>query len=159
MTVTTLDPTDLDGATRVVEIQQAAYAVEAKLIDFDRIPQLSETAQDVMGRTDLDWRGVFDQGQLAGIIAWSIEKAVVDIDRLAIDPAFARRGYGRALVRAIPSLDALVMTGAKNYPAQRLYRTEGFIETGEVEISSGVFLTQFSRPVEAKPPASDAPAT
>lgn len=143
--VESLDPTDPSTAQRIVEIQLAAYAVEAELIGFWGIPQLGETADDVTRRVDLTWRGAIDDDTLAGIIAWSHDDEI-DIDRLAVDPAFARRGHGRRLIRSVPDGDTVVSTGKQNAPAMALYTREGFSVTGEVEIADGVFLTQLHRP-------------
>lgn len=141
-----VDPTDPIVATRIVEIQRAAYQVEAELIGFDGIPQLAESVEQVQSLTSMKWRGAFDDGRLAGIIAWVETDSVVDIDRLAVDPNAARRGYGRRLVQSVPD-DRLtvVSTGAKNRPARSLYETEGFEQTGETEIAPGVLLVHLER--------------
>ncbi len=141
-----IDPTAV--AARIVEIQLAAYAVEAALIGFDGIPQLSETADQVRSRTDLRWHGAFDDdGRLVGLIAWESVGGIVDIDRLAIDPLVARRGWGRRLVQAVPrDQPTIVSTGTENEPATNLYRDEGFVEVGRTEVAPGVFTTQFRRP-------------
>lgn len=145
--VQVIDPSDPRLATRIVEIQRAAYAVEAELIGFNGIPQLSESAEQVQSLTALHWRAVVDDGVLAGIIAWTEDDALVDIDRLAVDPAASRRGYGRRLVQSVPvDRRTVVSTGAKNDPALALYRSEGFEPTHEVELVPGVFLAHLARP-------------
>jgi len=143
-----IDPTVAAAADRIVEIQLAAYAVEAGLIGFDGIPQLSETAEQVRSRTDLHWHGAFDDdGLLVGLIAWDRENGLTDIDRLAVDPLAARRGHGRRLVRAVPrDRDTIVSTGSENDPAVRLYLSEGFVVLGRTEIAPEIFTTQFRRP-------------
>lgn len=144
-----IDEIDLDDdaiAARVVEIQRAAYAVEAELIGFDGIPNLRETVADLRTRADLIWRGAFVDGELAATIAWIDEGTVIDIDRLAVDPAFARRGLGRALVRAVPAgRPTIVATGAANAPAVALYAGEGFRPIDETEIAPGVLMAHFRR--------------
>ena len=142
-----LPATDAATAARIVEIQQAAYSVEAGLIGFDGIPALHESAADIMARTDLTWRGATVDGRLAGLIAWLVDTdGVLDIDRLAVDPAYARRGLGRALVRAVPAAYPItVSTGAANEPAIALYLGEGFRRVGEHEVAPGVFLARFRR--------------
>lgn len=141
-----IDPTDLEVARRVVEIQRAAYAVEASLIGFNGIPQLGESVSQVVASTHLHWRGAYCGDQLVGLIAWSADGATIEIDRLAIDPRFARRGYGRQLVQAIPAADTInVSTGTQNMPAKTLYANEGFVAVGQTEIADGIFTTQFRR--------------
>ncbi len=141
-----IDPADPEAARRIVEIQRSAYAVEASLIGFDGIPQLAETAEHVLALTNMQWRGAFDGGELVGVIAWELDAEVVDIDRLAVDPRFARKGYGRRLLRAVPtSQRAIVSTGTENRPATDLYLDEGFVVVGQTEVAPGIFTTQFSR--------------
>lgn len=141
-----IDPTQPGVARRIVEIQRVAYAVEAALIGFDEIPQLAETVEQIMARNDLSWRGAFDGGRLVGAIAWASNDGIADIDRLAVDPVVARKGFGRALVRAVPSdRTTIVSTGADNVPARDLYLSEGFVIVGRTAIAPGIFTTQFSR--------------
>jgi GNAT superfamily N-acetyltransferase len=142
-----VDPTVAAVAERVVEIQLAAYAVEAALIGFDGIPQLHERAEDVQARDDLRWVGSYVEGRLVALIAWERAGDVLDIDRLAVDPAAARQGHGRRLVRAVPrNLPTIVSTGTENDPAVGLYLSEGFVESGRTEVAPGIFTTQFHRP-------------
>ena len=141
-----IDPARSGFAARIVEIQRAAYAVEAELIGFDGIPQLNETEQAVRELVDLSWMGAFAGEVLVGLIAWDQTEEVVDIDRLAVDPAYARRGFGRRLVRSVPSnRPVVVSTGEANRPAVDLYLAEGFEHTGSIEIAPDVRVAQFRR--------------
>ena len=141
-----IDPTDEATARHIVEIQRAAYAVEAALIGFNGIPQLSETAEQVRDLGRLYWRGAFDDHLLVGLIAWERIEQNVEIDRLAVNPARARQGYGRRLVQAVPAdRTVTVSTGAGNTPAVNLYLQEGFEQVGSREIAPGVLLAQFQR--------------
>lgn len=141
-----LDPDDQDVATRVVEIQRAAYQVEADLIGFDGIPQLTESVDEVRLRTSMQWRGAVHDGELVGIIAWEESADEIDIDRLAIDPNAARQGHGRRLIQSVPSdRVTLVATGAKNLPALSLYESMGFEHIGKTELAPGVFLAHLRR--------------
>lgn len=141
-----LDPNDENVATRVVEIQRAAYRVEADLIGFDGIPQMNESVAEVRSRTSMQWRGAVHDGQLVGIIAWEESADEIAIDRLAIDPNAARQGHGRRLMQSVPSDRlTLVSTGAKNLPALSLYESMRFDRIGETELAPGVFLAHLSR--------------
>ena len=141
----TIDPSDVDVAKRVVELQHAAYRIEADLIGFNAIPPLHETVDDVQGQP-LYWRGSFEDQILAGIIGWTVVDGVCDIDRLAIHPNFARRGHGRKLVSYLTDHRTItVSTGTKNLPARQLYEKFGFVRTGEREIASGAMVTTYER--------------
>lgn len=138
-------PTEPAAAARVVEIQRAAYRLEAELMGFDAIPTLHETAQDVRGSA-LQWLGSFTGGRLVGVIAWQVEGTTLVIDRLAVDPSFARQGRGRALVNALPQADRIaVSTGTANAPARSLYESLGFATCGEREVAPGITVTTYER--------------
>ena len=140
-----IDMNDGEVAERVVEIQRAAYQLEADLIGFDGIPPLHETVTDLQHH-QLNWLGAFDDGVLAGVIGWTIAIDVCHIDRVAVHPGFARRGHGRRLVEHLSDHRTItVSTGTANLPARQLYETLGFIRTGEGEIADGVTITSYRR--------------
>lgn len=144
--VVDIDPADVGVAERIVEIQRAAYAVEAQLIGFDGIPQLAESAVQVRSDDSLEWRGAFDGDLLVGVIAWVEAHGQIDIDRLAVDPSAARQGHGRQLVQSVPEgRPTIVSTGAENVPAVTLYTSMGFEHVGQTEVAPGVFLAHLSR--------------
>ena len=143
--VRSIELADVAVAARVVEIQQAAYRVEAQMIGFDRIPPLLETIDDVRSQP-LSWLGSFEEHPLAGIIGWTVANGVCDIDRLAVHPTFARRGHGRRLVSHLLQHDTIIVsTGTNNVPARHLYESLGFIRTGEHEIADGVTVAAYER--------------
>ena len=142
----TIDPKVLEVALRIVEIQRAAYAIEADLIGFGGIPQLVETEGEVRELGQMTWMGAFLDDLLVGLVAWEKNGDKVEIDRLAVDPAFARQGFGRRLVQAVPSSGTtIVSTGEENHPAVSLYLSEGFERTGSLEVAPTVMVAQFRR--------------
>ncbi|RZT07858.1 acetyltransferase (GNAT) family protein [Kribbella sp. VKM Ac-2569] len=147
--ITPLDLTDRALAERLLTIQHAAYAVEAELIGFDGIPPLQEDLDGLMSSTEL-WLGRYDGTHLVGAVAYELPDArTVEISRLIVDPAHARRGHGRALLdhldRIEPRPVSLVSTGSANLPAVNLYKSRGYATVGEVEVAPGIYITQFRR--------------
>ncbi|PRY37157.1 acetyltransferase (GNAT) family protein [Geodermatophilus tzadiensis] len=130
-------------AVRLLALQRAAYAVEARLIGDDRIPALHEDLA-ALRAAGLRWLVAGDDGALSGAIAWRATADGLDVDRLVVDPASARRGTGRALVAAVLAEAAgspvTVSTGRDNTPARRLYAGAGFRETGEREVLPGLWV-------------------
>jgi len=123
-----------------------AYRIEADLIGFDGIPQLTETAEQVQCLGHMRWTGAFVDELLVGVIAWQRHEHGAEIDRLAVDPAVARQGLGRQLVRSVPVAGTTtVSTGKDNSPAVALYLSEGFEQTGTSEIAANVLLAEFRR--------------
>jgi len=146
--ITPLDVTDRTLAERLLTIQHAAYAVEAELIGFDGIPPLREDLDGLMSSTE-HWLGRYDGTLLVGAIAYELFDDTVEIDRLVVDPAHARRGHGRALLdhldRVAPRAVSLVSTGSANTPAVALYTSRGYAAVAELEVAPGISITQFRR--------------
>ncbi|WP_326825954.1 GNAT family N-acetyltransferase [Streptosporangium sp. NBC_01756] len=133
----------------LLAIQHAAYAVEAKLIEDDRIPPLHETLEELRAER-LTWLGAFDGDRLVGAVAWSETARMVDIDRLVVDPGMHRRGVGGALVREVMTRAGdrrvVVATGRANVPARTLYVRLGFGEVEDVEVIPGLWITRYAHP-------------
>lgn len=89
---------DRELAGALLEVQHAAYAVEAGLIGDERIPPLHENLEDLQN-APLQWLAAFADGGLVGAVAWSEDSSEVDIDRLLVAPSAHRRGGG---IRARP---------------------------------------------------------
>ncbi|MFI6226274.1 GNAT family N-acetyltransferase [Micromonospora echinospora] len=155
-------------ARALLRIQRAAYAVEATLIDDDRIPVLHESLDDLRA-APLHWLGAVvaggeppvvpagavsgrphEAGRLVGALGWTGDATTVDIDRLVVDPVAHRRGIGRALVEAVLTRagdrTVLVATGRANRPARALYESFGFATLGDAEPVPGLWITRYARP-------------
>ena len=135
-------------AARLLEVPNAPYAVEARLVGDDRIPALHEDLPALVG-AGLDWLVATRDGAVLGALGRRTTADGVEIDRLVVDPACARRGTGRALVAAVLA-DAggrrvTVSTGRDNAPARRLYERSGFIVTGDEEVLPGLWVTHLVR--------------
>lgn len=140
-----LDLTDRRTAERVLEIQRAAYAMEAALVGFDSIPPLHESLEELQVQP-LEWLGAVEDGLVVGAMAITGEGRACDIDRLVVDPAWHRRGIGRRLVAAVTHhVVVTVSTGRDNTPAVRLYESLGFRRVGETEVEPGFRTLQFER--------------
>lgn len=144
-----LDLSDDAVARDVLALQRRAYRVEAGLIGSDGIPPLTESL-DELQRSDETFLGAVVDGVLAGVVSWKRDGDTLDIHRLAVDPAYFRRGIGAELVRRAEAAEpeavrVIVQTGAANEPAKTLYRREGFAEVGEREVAPGLWVTLFEK--------------
>jgi SAM-dependent methyltransferase len=137
---------DRDLAAGVLALQHAAYRVEADLIGDDRIPQLHESLDELLAATELQWRGVRVDGRLVAAMAVTGIGRQCDIERLVVDPAHLRRGYGRSLVEAVLHHSVVsVSTGSLNAPARALYELLGFRIVREHEVIPGLSVTEYER--------------
>lgn len=146
LTVENLDLSDHDTARQVLAVQRAAYRVEADLIGFDGIPQLTESLADLQAGS-LDWIGVRDERRrVVAALAFADKDGVIDIDRLVVSPDSFRSGYARALISALhPGRAIAVSTGLDNRPAHALYESLGFVRTCDEEVVPGLMITWFRR--------------
>ena len=110
---------------RLCVIHDAARLDELRLSVGEAAFLSLEQAAENEGLFDLRLDVAETDGCVAGFVAFSPE----ELAWLYVDPAFYRRGIGRALLRhaialAGPSFSAEVLEG--NEPALQLYRSEGF---------------------------------
>ncbi|MEH1016778.1 GNAT family N-acetyltransferase [Micromonospora sp. CPCC 206060] len=150
----TIEPLDVrhNAATarQVLQMQRAAYAVEAALIGSDGIPALHETVAELRAARER-WLGARDGDGLVGAVAYDrLDDATLDICKLVVAPRAFRRGVATALLNALdtaePAERTVVSTGALNTPALRLYERRGFVAVRDVEVAPGLRITQLERP-------------
>ncbi len=145
MLVENLDLEDPVTARQVLAVQRAAYTVEAELIGSTAIPPLAETLED-MQAAPLQWLAIRAEGRIVAALAWTQSDDAIDIDRLVVDPAAMRRGYGSALVNALDrSKTITVSTGEANTPAHELYSRLGFEVSGASEPAPGLPIRHYVR--------------
>lgn len=138
-----VDPSsDRPLAERILTVQKASYAVEARLIGDERIPLLHESVDDLCA-AQVHWLVAREGDEILGAAAWS----EAEIDRLVVAPHAHRRGIGRALVDAmlesIVAQRVYVATGRDNAPARRLYESLGFVHTENQEVLTGLWLARY----------------
>lgn len=137
---------DRELARTLLEIQHAAYALEARLILDDRIPALHEDVDDLRS-AQLLWLAALVDGRLVGAVGWSENKYELDVDRLVVAPDMHRHGVGSALVRAVlqraRKRPTVVSTGCNNIPARIMYEHLGFVRVEDEEVIPGLWVTRY----------------
>ncbi|RDW21232.1 GNAT family N-acetyltransferase [Oceanobacillus chungangensis] len=146
--IQTINNKDSQIAERILAIQIPAYEVEADLIGFYGIPQLKDTIETVLASEEI-FIGFSLENQLAGFISYEETNSEVDICRLVVNPEYFRRGIARSLlldlIQRTNGKRLIVSTGSKNLPAITLYEKLSFVRYDEVEIATGIYLSQFAR--------------
>jgi len=135
----------------LLNLQRAAYSVEAAIIDSAEIPALRDTVATLQACGESFW-GYFDEGCLAGAISYRRLGDALDIHRLVVHPAQFRQGIARKLLRFIEATARaarlrriMVSTGAANTPACALYLSEGFSALTSEEVAQGLRITRFEK--------------
>lgn len=133
-------------AASVLRLQRQAYAIEATLIGDDRIPALHESLTDLLA-AGLHWLLESDRDRIVGALGYTMPGAVVEIDRLVVDPSYHRRGIGARLVGGVLDLQPSVQvaTGRDNQPARALYSSLGFVHERDCEVIGGLWVSEYRR--------------
>jgi ribosomal protein S18 acetylase RimI-like enzyme len=126
------------AALELLELQRAAYRVEAERIGFAELPPLLETLEQLR-RSDETFLGCRAGRRLVGAVSYRRVGELLDIHRLMVHPDWFRRGVGGALLaqlqRCEPGVRRIVVqTGAANEPALALYRRAGFCTVGHRDV-------------------------
>lgn len=146
LAVVVVDHRDASIAGRLLQIQHRAYSVEAELIGFDRIPPLVESLEQLQS-AELTVLAAVDGDDMVALLGYRRSDGVIDIDRLAVDPAHFRQGLGRMLLehlRARHSDEPLVVsTGAANLPAVALYERAGYTRLADHVTEGSLRIANF----------------
>ena len=140
---------DIHQARQLLEVQRAAYLVEAELIGSFDIPPLHEDLESLQ-QSGETFYGYWVEEALSGAISYKRMHHILDIYRLVVHPAYFRRGIGKALVQFVERVEdgieiITVSTGAKNVPAKRLYSQLGFVEKRDEEVLPGLLIRHFEK--------------
>lgn len=136
-------------ALRLHELMQAAYKVEAQLLQDDDFPPLRRTLQK-LSTAQSRFFGINENGRLHAAIELVVLQAEVYIDALVVAPAQFRKGLATALLRhavgLYPGKTFIVQTGKANVPAINLYNKSGFRTASETTTPAGLKLVSLVKP-------------
>jgi ribosomal protein S18 acetylase RimI-like enzyme len=133
----------------VLEVQHAAYAIEAQLIGYPQLPPAHETLAALQACGEEVW--LCEQGgELLGAVGLErVSDEELLIARLFVAPSAFRRGVGAALVRhalgRAGGRRVRVGTAARNAPALALYERLGFRRDNEREPAPGLIYVELIR--------------
>jgi GNAT superfamily N-acetyltransferase len=134
-------------AAALLLLQHDAYRSQAELIGDDRLHALTDDERSLpawRGRYVVAWEGT----HLLGAVAWR-PGAVVEVDRVMVDPAVRRRGIAGTLVRTVlhqaGEAPVEACTGRDNAPGIALYRALGFEPVADEQASTGLWVTRLRR--------------
>lgn len=130
-----------ENAEAIQKLQKKAYQIEAEMIGFYGIPQLSESVEEIQ-RSDEIFIGYMEEG-LKGFVSYKAVNGIIDIHRLAVSPDHLRKGIAKRLLEFLlleyNGLDITVSTGFANIPARRLYESFGFQKENKFQVAPGIY--------------------
>jgi ribosomal protein S18 acetylase RimI-like enzyme len=147
MIVVTLLHREPAVAREIVDLQQIAYAPEAELLGFPRLPPLMESVSNIIA-SDERFSGVRFRSGLAGMVATEGDVDPTRISRLCVAPQHARRGIATLLLRHVlteATRDISVSTARANWPAVALYTGLGSVVTESHVSPEGLPLVTLTR--------------
>jgi ribosomal protein S18 acetylase RimI-like enzyme len=141
-----------ESAEEVLKIQIPSYRVEAELIHFYELPPLKDTIETLQNCGETFY-GYYLSSELAGFTSIKIEKGIIDIHRLVVNPKHFKKGIASHLIEYLEEHykdieTIIVSTGSKNVPAVKLYEKKGFTKTGEIKIGEQLSVTTFKKSCE-----------
>lgn len=149
MSISAVTPADLPA---LLDIQRAAFQKEADQYGDCSIPPLRQTVEDL--RADLATKTFLkatdDDGHLVGSIRAYAENGVCHLEKLSVDPAHQRRGYGAQLLLAVEkefphATHFELFTGQLSADNIRLYQKLGYRTVREEKISCRLTLVHMQK--------------
>ncbi|MFD2444608.1 GNAT family N-acetyltransferase [Bacillus sp. CGMCC 1.16607] len=140
-----LDLHNKEITQNILDVQIPSYKVEAELINFDGIPQLNDTVENISESPEI-FMGYYINHELVAFISFDMNENEIEICRLVVHPNHFRKGIGKKLVEYVikeisKDKKVIVSTGQKNFPAKKLYEFFGFKEVKNIEVATDVYIT------------------
>ena len=143
-----LNPRAEGVAELIHDIFQRSYREEARLIAVAVFPPLLRSLHDIR-TAPTRFLGNWVDSKLAAVLEYAVDSAHLDIENLAVDPDYFRRGLASQLVEAVlvqPGwTSATVATAVANEPALALYRRFGFVECSRRATPEGIDIVSLRR--------------
>jgi ribosomal protein S18 acetylase RimI-like enzyme len=138
-------------AAEILEIQKAAYMIEAEIYDDFTIPPLLQTLEEIRAEFErmLILKAVLEQMIVGSVRAYSREETCF-VGRLIVRPEFQDRGIGTSLLneieRRFPDVRRFeLFTGHKSERNLHLYKKLGYRPFRTEEIHPGLSLVYLEK--------------
>lgn len=160
MKTITLDLRARDTVAAILALTRRSLIVEAALSNVPELPALWESPEELETSGD-SFLGVIGDAALIGYASYRVIDGVLDIQGIVVEPGYARRGVGRALLHALlalPHSRAVALANLANVPLRSLFQRNGFQWVGTSEAIPGVKTLHFSRNPFPRPRTGWVPA-
>jgi predicted N-acetyltransferase YhbS len=140
-------------AAAVLDVQRAAFGLEALLYDDTDLPPLRESVAELVADLDRCLGLVaVDGDQLVGSVRVRVDGRSLHIGRLAVAPDRQGRGLGSLLLAraegVAPASEALLFTGHLSASNLRLYANAGYVEERRVPVDDRVTLVHLRKQLD-----------
>lgn len=146
-------PAIMSDAPGLLSVQRLAYESEARLYNDWTIAPLQETEQEVrLALAASAVRKAVIRRRLVGSVRARPIGRTVEISRLAVHPAFQRRGIGGRLLAAVEATFTtpctfVLFTGARSLDNVRFYKDHGYHTVKQEQVSERLTLVYMSKDV------------
>ncbi len=151
-TIQTVDHRVESIAHEIWHVQQAAYQVEARLIEYSNFPPLWETTAEIQAcnETFVACLASHDAHKILGVTSYEPIADGIDICRMVVDPNHFRRGIATRLLQAVAAQVGrgqriTVSTAQKNQPAVTLYQRNGYTLHHQTTLPEGLVIAHFEK--------------
>ncbi|MBR9997549.1 MAG: GNAT family N-acetyltransferase [Cyclobacteriaceae bacterium] len=136
-------------AAKIKELQQESYRVEARLIDYDKIPYMAEGVPEIQSTNEI-FIGYLRENELAGVISYEKAGENLTICRLVVKPEFFGSGIAKSMLKALEEMEPeirsiYVGTAEKNIPAISLYIKSGYTVFRKLQTPDGLNLVRLRK--------------
>ncbi|UTR07392.1 GNAT family N-acetyltransferase [Alkalihalobacillus sp. LMS6] len=147
--ITALNLANNDLTKNLYRLQKVAYQIEADMLEFYEIPPLMESFEQFL-KSNETFYAYLEGDDVVGAVSIAVDKELVEVTRMMVDPNHFRKGIAKALLHYVesktkPSQLLKVATGAKNTPAICLYRSSGYQFVERKVVKGSVELVYFQK--------------
>jgi ribosomal protein S18 acetylase RimI-like enzyme len=117
-------------AKEILKLQKESYKIEAKLLNYYKLPPFSETIDDLIN-SDEEYLAYKINNKICGILSFEVIGDFIEISKLFVSPQHFKKGIASQLLKKLEELAdnaelLMVKTGFKNKPARNFYQKHDF---------------------------------
>jgi ribosomal protein S18 acetylase RimI-like enzyme len=137
-------------SSKIREVFQASYSIEAQLLQAVDFPPLKRTLDNFL-ESSTQFFGFWEKNELSAIIEIKEEELATHIQSLVVHPNHFRLGIGQKLLSFVflnhENSMFTIETGVDNGPAISLYEKNEFVEVKQWNTEFGIRKARFERAI------------
>lgn len=135
----------------ILALQRLAYQSEARLLNNDAIPPLTQTPEDVRAefREGIFLKAVDEEGRIVGSVRGVVRDGTLFVGKLMVHPDRQGQGLGSRLrqeiEKACPQPRLELFTSDRSAANIRLYERNGYVRCKEKAVSPDLTLVYLEK--------------